>query len=424
MMQATDMKSLITLDQFAVIEASLHFDDSKKEAEIFSLGLRFYKYHKYDLSLVCFHKVLEMNDQNAQSYVNVGNIYHQNGDLESAANFWKYALKLDPKTEKAYLNLGNYHFEKGEYDQAISYWLILQSMDPMESTVLYSLGLGYNKKGDLFMANFYYEKYLKRATTDRGSPRYDKLLKRSWDLQKKAGYNFDLGLRHQKRKEYLKALKAYLAIIAGCPDHLKANLNAGSICFMYEKFEDAVKCWNRAFLMEPFNQKICANLAIVYDKLEQFSYAYCFYKRFLEFEFNDKSFEKIKIKERLEQIEELLGDKNAYYSSHYSKAESFSQKRDYLNALVEYANCDLLKPENEELIKKINVLKATMFPEEILSLRYMHTGQKSLDNLEVSAAIECFKTAHDLNPHGAHIPELKQKMYKCAKIVKRLDGNK
>lgn len=424
MLQTKDMKSLITLDQSAVIEATLHFDDKKKESEIFSLGMRFYKYQKFDLALVCFYKVLEMNDENAQSYVNVGNIYHQKGDVEAAANFWKYALKLDPKTEKAYLNLGNYHYQRGEVEQAISYWLILQSMDPMDATVLHSLGIGYERKKDLFMANFYYSKYLKRAGADRGSTKYEKIVKRTWNIKKKAMHNFDVGLRCQKNKEYLKALKAYLAIIEGYPDHLKANLNAGSICFMYERFEEAIKCWNRAFLIEPYNQKTCANLAIAYDKLEQNSYAYCFYKRFLDFQINDKSFEKVKIEERIMKIEELLGDKNTYYSTHYSKAESFCQKKDYLNALVEYGNCNLLKPNNEELLNKINVLKATMFPEEILSLRYMATGQKALDNLEIASAIECFKQAHDLNPHGQHIPELKQKMYKCSKIVKKLEENK
>ena len=138
MLQTQDMKSLISLDRDAVIEATLHLDDKKKESEVFSLGLRFYKYHKYDLALVFFHKILDMNENNAQAYVNIGNIYHKRGEIETAANFWRYALKVEPKTEKAYLNLGNYHYERDEADQAISYWLILQSMNPMEPTVLYN----------------------------------------------------------------------------------------------------------------------------------------------------------------------------------------------------------------------------------------------------------------------------------------------
>ena len=77
MLQTKDMKSLITLDQDAVIEASLHLDDQKKESEVFSLGLRFYKYHKYDLALVFFHKLLEMNENNAQAHVNIRNICHK-----------------------------------------------------------------------------------------------------------------------------------------------------------------------------------------------------------------------------------------------------------------------------------------------------------------------------------------------------------
>lgn len=419
--ETSNMKSLITLNQSAVIEATLHFDDRKKEADIFALGMRFYKYHKHDLALVFFHKVLVMNENNAEAYVNVGNIYHKRGDKETAANFWRYAIKINPNIEKAYLNLGNYCYEQGETDQAISYWLVLQSIQPMDETVLYNLGIGYEKKNDLFMANFYYKKYLERATFDRGSAKYEKIVKRNWNIKKKASHNFRVGLKCQKNKEFLQALKAYLAIIKGCPDHIKANLNAGSICFMYEKYEDAIQCWNRAFLVEPYNQKNTANLAIAYDKLEQFSYAYCFYKRFLDFQVDEKSFEKIKIEERMVEVEKLLGDKNAYYSSHYSKAESFAQQKNYLNALVEYENCSLLKPDSEDLMKKLDVLKATMFPEDILALRYMDTGKQALARLEVSAAIHCFKTAYEFNPHGAHVAELKEKMYRCAKIIKKLE---
>lgn len=423
MTQAQNMKSLIKLNQDAVIEATLHLDDKKKESDIFNLGLRFYKYYKYDLALVFFNKVIEMNENNAQAYANIGNIYHKKNDIETAANFWRYALKINPNIEKTYLNLGNYHLDRGEPEKAISYWLILQIMDPMEPIVLYSLGLGYEQKNDLFLANFYYSKYLHRAAGDKSSPRYEKLFKRTWIINKKTLQNFNIGLKYQKRKEYLKALQAYLEIIKGNPNHLKANLNAGSICFIHEKFEDAVKCWNRAFLIEPYNMKTTANLAITYDKLEQFSYAYCFYKRFLDFQIDEKSFEKIKIEERLIKIEELMGDKATYYSSHYSKAESFTQNKDFLNALVEYENCNFLKPDNEELLKKIKTLKATMFPEDTLALKYMESGQKSFEILEIASAIDYFKTSYELNPYGAHIPQLKEKMYKCAKIVKKLEAN-
>jgi hypothetical protein len=43
MVQAQELKSLINLDYSAVIEATLHLDDKKKEADVFSLGMRFYK---------------------------------------------------------------------------------------------------------------------------------------------------------------------------------------------------------------------------------------------------------------------------------------------------------------------------------------------------------------------------------------------
>jgi hypothetical protein len=73
-------------------------------------------------------------------------------------------------------------------------------MDPMDATVIYNLGIGYDKKGDLFMANFYYSKYLKRALSDRGSTKYEKIVKRTWNIKKKALHNFEVGLKYQKEK--------------------------------------------------------------------------------------------------------------------------------------------------------------------------------------------------------------------------------
>jgi tetratricopeptide (TPR) repeat protein len=107
-----DMKSLITVEQSAALEADVHIQSNFREADIFSLGLRFFKYGRLDLSLAFFSRVLDLNENNAQAYVNIGNIYHKNGDIESAANFWKYAIKIDPACEKAYMNLGNYFYGK------------------------------------------------------------------------------------------------------------------------------------------------------------------------------------------------------------------------------------------------------------------------------------------------------------------------
>jgi hypothetical protein len=111
----------------------------------------------------------------------------------------------------------------------------------------------------------------------------------------------------------------------------------------------------------------------------------------LDFQIDEKSLEKVKIEERIIKIEELLGDKNTYYASHYSKAESLAQKKDFLNALIEYENCNLLRPDSDELHKKIHTLKATMFPEEILAKRYLDEGARAMDKLEIASAIECFK---------------------------------
>lgn len=415
-----EMKSIINLDPAAVAEASLHLAEKRKESEIFSMGLRFFKYQKLELSLVFFNKIIEMNEKNAQAYVNIGNIYYEKGNIDIAANFWRYALSIDATMEKAYLNLGNYYYKKGNIDQAISYWLILQSISPTENNSLFNLGVSYGEKNELMLSIFYFEKYLAKATTQKGTPHYEKAHKKIWTHKVTAKNNYKIGLKCQRRKDYVKALKAYVKTIEVYPNHIKANINAGSICYLNDKLDAALTFWNRVLLLEPFNEQNLVNMAIAYDRSEKHSYAYCLYHRYLKTQEDHKTFELVKIKERLKHIEGFLEDKNNFYSLHYSKAEEFFKKKDYLSAFSEYENCLTLKPDNEELENKIEVIRSALYPEANLALAYIRTGKKALRNVEILSAVEHFRAAYNLNPNEESLREIKENMAKCARILKRL----
>lgn len=417
-----DMKSLITVEQSAALEADVHIQSNFREADIFSLGLRFFKYGRLDLSLAFFARVLDLNENNAQAYVNIGNIYHKNGDIESAANFWKYAIKIDPACEKAYMNLGNYFYGKKNPEQAISYWIILQTLNPNDPGVFLNLGVAYEEKNNLLAANFYYEKFIQKSITGRTPDGYTQVVHRISKIKKAAKNNFKIGLKCQSKGEYLYALKAYIKAVEAYPNHIKANLNAGSICYMNEKFEDAVKFWVRVLYLDPGNQKNLVNIAIAYDKIEQFSYAYCLYKRFLNEQHDETSFESLKIEERVKVLEEILGEKNSHYSSHYSKAEDSIKKKDYFNAYFEYKNCSMLKSDSEELMKKLDSIKEVLYPERNLIKRYVEMGKKALNKLELVTAVDFFRLANNLGPLEHEEIEIKTHLAKCAKMLKKMQG--
>lgn len=421
-MQATstqDMKAIINLDPAAVAEAAIHLAEKRREPEIFSMGLRFFKYRKLDLSLVFFHKVIEINEKNAQAYVNIGNIYYEKGNLDMAANFWRYSLTIDATMEKAYLNLGNYYYEKGNIDQAISYWLILQSISPKENNSLFNLGVSYGEKNELLLSMFYFEKYLKKAITQKGTSHYEKVQKKVFDHKVAAKHNYNIGLKCQRRKDYPRALKAYMKAVKAYPNHIKANINAGSICYLNDKLEEAIKFWNRVLILEPYNEQNLANMAIAYDRGEKHSYAFCLYQRYLKTLDDKNTFEVVKLQDRIKYLETKLEDKNTFYTLHYSKASEFFEKKDYLNAFSEYENCLMLKP-TEELEERIEVIRSALYPEANLAIAYIKTGKKALRNSEILSAVEHFRAAYNLNPKDESLQEIKENMAKCVRILKKL----
>ena len=417
---AQELRALITLHPDAIEEAELHFDYKKKESELFSLGLRFCKYKKYDLAMVFFCKILDKNEKNGHAYVNIGNIFYQKKNIPAAVNFWRYALSIDASCEKAYLNLGNYYYTQGNVDKAISYWLILQTISPKETISIYNLGVAYADKKEFMLSTLYFEKYLTKENAEGGSSNYERLSKKMRNNKIIARHNFKIGLKCQGKKAYPEALKSYMKALEAYPNHIKSNLNAGSICYINNKFEKAIQFWNRALILEPKNTKILINIAIANDKAKKYSYAFCYYSRYLKNLEDQGTFEAVKVKDRIKEIEVDLEDKNTLYTQHYSKAEEFFKNKDYLNAYSEYENCLVLNPDNEALEKRLGLISSALNPERNVALSHIKSGKKAMQRSQYLIAIDHFQEAYRLTQNDEIIKDIKENMTKCAKILRQI----
>lgn len=413
-----DIKALITLDPTEQRAVENHLEKIEpNEPNIFNLGLRYYKYGELERSLVFFSKVLEMNPQNGKAYCNIGNIFYKKERYEEAANFWKYAIKLDATCENAYWNLGNYYFSKKDYNEAISYYIIFYSMDPNNMNLLLQLGLSYIHLENSFLADFFNSKYLQKSVDAPGGINYMKVVSHYAKSRKKALKYLKYALYFQKKKKYLKALEMYLGVLNVYPSHYLSNLNAGSILYQNEKYEEAKKYWLRAYLLK--NDKVnLFNLCIVFDKLEEYSYAIACFKRYLKGN-EDLSFEKVKIEDRIKKLEKLIGDINPYYSQHCTKGEDFLKKKDYVNAHFEFSIAHALKPESDEINKKIDIIQKLIYPEKNIIKQWILIGDRALENLQILEAVHYYKSAYRIN-QDEHMEEfIKNKMSKCARLMKK-----
>ena len=97
---------------------------------------------------------------NPKLYINGGNIYKINGDLENAEIYFKKALILH-KSKEVLNNLSVIELEKYNYQQSIDYAMDAIKLDPSYSDAYYNLALSLERIGDYRQSINYAEKSYK-----------------------------------------------------------------------------------------------------------------------------------------------------------------------------------------------------------------------------------------------------------------------
>ncbi len=96
----------------------------------------------------------------ATLYVNLGNVYYRNNDLDNALKAYKYALKLDPSVPGIRNNMGVVYMEKGYMDMAKSEFLAAIAMRESFTDPYFSLAKLYMSRNQFQKAKDTIEKAL------------------------------------------------------------------------------------------------------------------------------------------------------------------------------------------------------------------------------------------------------------------------
>lgn len=407
------IKELILLDDASKLEIDKFLSENDTEQEIFNLGVRFFRYGKFDISLSFFNEVLERNPENVEALCNIGNVLFAKEDFENAKKIFKQVINKKPSVTNANIMLASILYKEGKLDDAISYWLIAHSMDVLDCSVIANIAMAYEKKGYNFIANYYYQKYLEYSIYQK-TEEYELILYKIRKLKQGADHNFKVGLRYQKDKNLRNAAKAYLKVLEIYPNHLKANLNMGAICYKAEKYLEAAKYWYIAFLIDNQNSENIGNIGLAYDRAGEFSYAYCYYKRYLKMNEEDSTFETLRLSQRCEEIK----DKVSSYSSHISEGDKHFGNRNYFDALYEYQNAKIINPENEETDKKINAMKINLFPETTLCAKYFEMSEKYYNNKKFEDAAILLRKVLILEQNDEKIKQKARDMISlCSRVI-------
>ena len=122
-----------------------------------NLGLAYGKEERHQEAIVQFEQALTIKGDFADAWVELGNTYHELGQLERAEQAYRRALALNPSIEGVYYNLGNLALGRGHVPSAIRLYRETLTRNPHFANAHNNLGQALEKSGDLTTAMRHYQ---------------------------------------------------------------------------------------------------------------------------------------------------------------------------------------------------------------------------------------------------------------------------
>lgn len=351
----------------------------------------------------------------ADIFVDIGNCYYMLDGQKEALEYWNKAINLEPKHAKAYTNLGNLHYKNNQTEMAISYWLVALISKPEDAKTSLNLAIAFDKKGMRFESIKYFEKYIKYEE-EKHSEEYLKVKSNLQHCFEVASQYLTHGVKCQSEGDNKTAAACYFKSLANYPNLSKTNLNLGSIFFEDKNLELAIKYWKTAGYIDPNYDKIYSNLAISYDLMEKFDYAYCYYYQYMNLNIKNKD-EYYKTNKRVLKIKTYLNTHKDLIEAHLNRAKDHLAKNEIYEAIDEFKNYSILKPEEaksyKDLIKK---LESYFNPELEIIANCFEIGNNLIKEKKFSEAKHYFWRIMKLSsPQYLEYSKAKAKYSQCEK---------
>lgn len=329
-------------------------DNGSSHEDTLNAALAMYKKGEYETALRMYTDLLNYYTS-PTLYLELGNCYYKLGKNKYALEFWKKVVELDSLNKTAYINMGNLYYKTRHLNFAIENWLTALTIEPDDAKVNLNLAIAYTDSDMRAEAIKYYEKYLRYE--EKRNDEYTLIENKINSYKEIANTFLKEGAEFQKNNNNRAALDCYIKALAHYPNYSKTNFNIGSLFFMDHNYEQAVRYWLNSFYIDSAYPKTMLNLAISYDCMKKFDYAYCFYARYSDYILDNKE-ELTKLNKRIKQIKVYLNSNPYLIDNHLKEAEEHYRKNDLNTARIEYRNYIILKPEEKKiyqpLLQKIN----------------------------------------------------------------------
>ena len=193
-------------------------------------------------------------------YVKLGELYHQQGDVDAAVAYFKRALALNPELADKFISQGQHAFDERNYQQAIeslNTHLLLFSEDVGAA---YLLGQSYEANGDIDNALTFYER-----TLALDSQRPDVL--------------FKMVHIYRNREAHQQAIDALQKIIEIAPDTTEAHYLMALSYFTLEQPDAALLAFLATVRLNPDDVSAHYHAAILFEQKGEIDNAILHYEK-------------------------------------------------------------------------------------------------------------------------------------------------
>jgi Flp pilus assembly protein TadD len=183
----------------------------------------------------------------SQPYYELGNLLHETGHFEEAADCYREAIAAAPTAAlhaQAWYNLGVTRMRQDRLVESRAAYLEAVKLDPLYPEASNNLGSVLYELGNTEEAE---SAWLAAAR-----------LRPGW-----ADPLFNLGILHQKRGDLDRALEYYQAVLVHNPEHAEARMNLGSTLLALGRPAEAFERYRETLDRQPENADLHANMALL-----------------------------------------------------------------------------------------------------------------------------------------------------------------
>jgi tetratricopeptide (TPR) repeat protein len=139
----------ISLSGCLLVICFLFITCSSPEQEHVRKGIRLFKDGQIELAIAEYNKALEIDQHNAEAYLERGIALNKKGSVDKALADFNKAIELKPRYAEAYLNRGIIWYRKKDFDKAIADSTTAIEIYPKAAGAYNNRAAAREKKGDI-----------------------------------------------------------------------------------------------------------------------------------------------------------------------------------------------------------------------------------------------------------------------------------